>query len=152
MPSSIFATYPMDRASSSQMDFHRDISYYGTIGREDLGSRESRISARTPASSITCRTSTIVARPSAWCRTATYVRHAGGSEGGQGEAYREIPIRGKAGTAVLYNITTYHTRKGGSAECTHGRRTMHNYHSRASSYAADQLGDGARGTRAQRRS
>ncbi len=49
-----------------------------------------------------------------------------------GEDFQEIPIRGKAGTAVLYNITTYHTRMPGTSTCKHGRRTMHNYHGRES--------------------
>jgi hypothetical protein len=49
-----------------------------------------------------------------------------------GEDFQEIPIRGKAGTAVLYNITTYHTRMPGTSTCKHGRRTMHNYQGRES--------------------
>jgi ectoine hydroxylase-related dioxygenase (phytanoyl-CoA dioxygenase family) len=49
-----------------------------------------------------------------------------------GEDFVEIPIRGKAGTAVIYNITTYHTRMPGSSSCKHGRRTLHNYHGRES--------------------
>lgn len=45
-----------------------------------------------------------------------------------GEAYREIPIRGKAGTLVLYNIAIYHTRQLGANDA--GRRTLHHYFSR----------------------
>jgi ectoine hydroxylase-related dioxygenase (phytanoyl-CoA dioxygenase family) len=45
-----------------------------------------------------------------------------------GTAYREIPIRGKAGTLVLYNIAIYHTRQLGANDA--GRRTMHHYFSR----------------------
>jgi hypothetical protein len=51
---------------------------------------------------------------------------------GMGDHYREDAIRGKAGTAVLYNITTHHARLPGKDECTHGRRTMHVYYSRES--------------------
>ena len=46
-----------------------------------------------------------------------------------GEGFREIPIRGAAGTVVLYNIAIQHTRMPGE-----GRRlTQHNYFSRAQS-------------------
>jgi hypothetical protein len=51
---------------------------------------------------------------------------------GMGDQYREDAIRGKAGTAVLYNITTHHARLPGKDECIHGRRTMHVYYSRES--------------------
>jgi hypothetical protein len=47
-----------------------------------------------------------------------------------GDAYREVPIRGPAGTALIYNIATYHGRMAGT--CTHGRRTLHAYYSRDS--------------------
>jgi ectoine hydroxylase-related dioxygenase (phytanoyl-CoA dioxygenase family) len=50
----------------------------------------------------------------------------------QGQDFKEVPIRGKAGTAILYNITTYHTRMPGHTSCHHGRRTLHNYHGRES--------------------
>jgi len=45
--------------------------------------------------------------------------------------YCELPIRGKAGTTILYNIAIYHTRLAGT--CNHGRRTQHTYFSRAAS-------------------
>lgn len=45
-----------------------------------------------------------------------------------GDAYVEIPIRGSAGTMVLYNIAIYHTRVLGQRDA--GRRTMHHYFSR----------------------
>lgn len=45
-----------------------------------------------------------------------------------GPAYAEIPIRGPAGTMVLYNIAIYHTRVLGRSDA--GRRTMHHYFSR----------------------
>lgn len=45
-----------------------------------------------------------------------------------GSAYVEIPIRGPAGTMVLYNIAIYHTRILGQNDA--GRRTMHHYFSR----------------------
>ena len=48
-----------------------------------------------------------------------------------GEAYHEIPIRGPAGTVVLYNIAIFHTRRAGRVE--RGRRTLHHYYSRAAS-------------------
>ena len=45
-----------------------------------------------------------------------------------GDAYRKIPIRGPAGTAVFYNIGIYHTRVLGPRDA--GRRTLHQYFSR----------------------
>ena len=46
-----------------------------------------------------------------------------------GDAFRVIPVRGPAGTVVLYNIAIQHTRMPGE-----GRRlTQHNYFSRAQS-------------------
>ena len=45
-----------------------------------------------------------------------------------GDACREIPIRGPAGTAVLYDIAIHHTRLLGPNDA--GRRTMHHYFSR----------------------
>lgn len=45
--------------------------------------------------------------------------------------YVEIPIRGKAGTVVLYNIAIFHTRLAGTSD--DGRRTQHTYFSRESS-------------------
>jgi hypothetical protein len=52
------------------------------------------------------------------------------AKAGMGDAYREVPIRGPAGTAFIYNIATYHGRMAGT--CTHGRRTLHAYYSRGS--------------------
>ena len=44
-----------------------------------------------------------------------------------GDAYREVPILGPAGTVVLYGIELFHTRLGG--ERAKARRTQHNYFS-----------------------
>jgi hypothetical protein len=44
-----------------------------------------------------------------------------------GEAYREVPITGPAGTAVLYDISIFHRRLAGEKD--KGRRTQHNYFS-----------------------
>jgi hypothetical protein len=52
------------------------------------------------------------------------------AKAGLGDAYREVPIRGPAGTGIIYNISTFHGRMAGT--CTHGRRTQHAYYSRAS--------------------
>ena len=45
-----------------------------------------------------------------------------------GDAYNEVAIRGKAGTAVFYNIGIHHTRHVGTNDA--GRRTLHQYFSR----------------------
>ena len=45
--------------------------------------------------------------------------------------YREVPIRGAAGTAILYNIAIYHARFAGTTDA--GRRTQHTYYSRTAS-------------------
>jgi Phytanoyl-CoA dioxygenase (PhyH) len=52
------------------------------------------------------------------------------AQAGLGAGSRAVPIRGPAGTALLYHIATYHGRMAGT--CTHGRRTLHAYYSRAS--------------------
>ena len=48
-----------------------------------------------------------------------------------GDAYAEVPIRGPAGTLVLYDIAIFHTRLPGQR--TRARRTLHHYYSRAAS-------------------
>ena len=51
------------------------------------------------------------------------------AKNGMGDAFRVIPIRGSAGTVVLYNIAIHHTRMPGE-----GRRlTQHNYFGREQS-------------------
>jgi hypothetical protein len=52
------------------------------------------------------------------------------AQAAMGDAWREVPIRGPAGTAFIYNVSTYHGRMAGT--CTHGRRTLHAYYSRES--------------------
>jgi hypothetical protein len=42
-----------------------------------------------------------------------------------GDQYREVPIRGPAGTAFIYHIATYHGQM--ASACTHGRQTLHAY-------------------------
>ncbi|SEO01735.1 phytanoyl-CoA dioxygenase family protein [Paenibacillus sp. OV219] len=122
-----------DLASSSEMHFHRDISYYGTMGGKIYDPDNPYISTYT---CVIYYLSDVHDCCPAFClvpNSHTY-DSLDDAKAKLGNAYEEIPIRGQAGTAVLYNITTYHTRKGGREGCTHGRRTMHNYHSRASSY------------------
>ena len=48
-----------------------------------------------------------------------------------GDAYAEVPIRGPAGTLVLYDIAIFHTRLPGQR--ARARRTLHHYYSRAAS-------------------
>jgi hypothetical protein len=45
-----------------------------------------------------------------------------------GDAYCEVPIRGPAGTCVVYDTATYHTRLDGDGH--KGRRTWHQYYAR----------------------
>jgi hypothetical protein len=47
---------------------------------------------------------------------------------GLGEAYREVPLYGPAGTCVLYDTATYHTRLDGDGHRM--RRTWHQYYAR----------------------
>ena len=47
---------------------------------------------------------------------------------GLGPAYREIPLYGPAGTCVLYDTATFHTRLDGDGERM--RRTWHQYYAR----------------------
>ncbi len=48
-----------------------------------------------------------------------------------GSDYEEVPIRGPAGTLVLYDIAIFHTRLPGQR--ARARRTLHHYYSRAAS-------------------
>ena len=48
-----------------------------------------------------------------------------------GPDYEEVPIRGPAGTLVLYDIAIFHTRLPGQR--ARARRTLHHYYSRAAS-------------------
>jgi ectoine hydroxylase-related dioxygenase (phytanoyl-CoA dioxygenase family) len=45
-----------------------------------------------------------------------------------GSAYREVPLRGPAGTCILYDTATYHTRLDGDGHKR--RRTWHEYYAR----------------------
>jgi hypothetical protein len=45
-----------------------------------------------------------------------------------GDGYRELPLRGPAGTCILYDTATYHTRLDGDG--VQGRRTWHQYYAR----------------------
>jgi hypothetical protein len=47
---------------------------------------------------------------------------------GLGEAYRELPLYGPAGTCVLYDTATFHTRLDGDGH--QRRRTWHQYYAR----------------------
>lgn len=127
-----FRDITMERASGSQMGFHRDISWYGTVGGKTWDPENPYIS--TYACVIYYLKDVHECCP-AFCLVPSSHEYTSLDEAKEkmGDAYQEIPIRGKAGTAILYNITTFHTRKGGKDECAHGRRTMHNYHSRESS-------------------
>ena len=46
--------------------------------------------------------------------------------------YQELPLFGPAGTCVLYDTATYHTRLDGKDETGKVRRTMHQYYARGS--------------------
>jgi hypothetical protein len=128
-----FRDVSVELAGSSEMNFHRDISWYGTMGGMIWDPLNPYISAYT---CVIYYLKDVHECCPAFCLVPNSHEYGSLDEAKAklGEAYQEIQIRGKAGTAVLYNITTYHTRKSGKAECSHGRRTMHNYHSRASSY------------------
>ena len=54
-----------------------------------------------------------------------------------GDAYAEVPIRGPAGTLVLYDIAIFHTRLPGQQ--ARARRTLHHYYSRGRQPVPDQL-------------
>ncbi|SFI38429.1 Phytanoyl-CoA dioxygenase (PhyH) [Paenibacillus sp. UNC496MF] len=127
-----FRDITVERASGSAMGFHRDISWYGTVGGK-IWDPENPYKS-TYACVIYYLKDVHDCCP-AFCLVPNSHEYGTLDEAKEklGAAYEEVPIRGKAGTAILYNITTYHTRKGGKPECAHGRRTMHNYHSRESS-------------------
>lgn len=116
-------------AEASGMQWHRDISFYGKCGGKVWDPRN-------PYKSTFCCLIYYLSDVEDCCpcfamapRTHEY-RSLEAAKAGLGADYREVPIRGRAGTAILYNITTYHTRIAGRSGCTHGRRTLHHYHSR----------------------
>ena len=47
-----------------------------------------------------------------------------------GQQYREVPLYAPAGTAVLYDNATYHTRLDSTADPSLPRRTLHQYFAR----------------------
>ena len=65
---------------------------------------------------------------SAWCPIGQSYETLEEAQVQLGAAYRKIPIRGPAGTAVFYNIGIDHTRVLGPRDA--GRRTLHQYFSR----------------------
>lgn len=126
-----FRDVPKDLADNSGMHWHRDIAYFGTAGGKIWDPDNPYLSTYTCV--IYYLKDVHECCP---CFGMVPNSHEYDSieeaKAGLGDAYREVPIRGEAGTAVLYNITTYHTRINGKKDCPHGRRTMHNYHSRES--------------------
>jgi hypothetical protein len=127
-----FRDVPPGQTADSGMSFHRDVSYYGDVGGRLFDPDSEYLS--THACQIVylkdvhdcCPCFTIVPN------SHEYESIEAAREG-LGEDYEEREIRGSAGTAIVYNITTLHTRKPGDEDCPHGRRTFHNYQSRASS-------------------
>lgn len=118
-------------AEESGMQWHRDISYYSKCGGKVWDPRNPYKS--TFACVIYYLTDVHECCPCfAMVPRSHEYRSLAAARDALGADYREVPIRGPAGTAILYNITTYHTRLAGRAGCAHGRRTMHNYHSRES--------------------
>ena len=51
----------------------------------------------------------------------------------KGDDFQILPLRGPAGTGIIYNIATLHTRLAGTTDA--GRRTQHTYFSMATSPA-----------------
>jgi hypothetical protein len=126
-----FRDVPANMAENSGMNWHRDISYYGTVGGK-IWDPDNEYKS-TYACVIYYLKDVHDCCP---CFSMIPNSHEYGTldqaKEKLGDDYQEVLIRGKAGTAVLYNITTYHTRVTGKSHCTHGRRTLHNYHSRES--------------------
>lgn len=126
-----FRDVPVELADNSGMNWHRDISYYGTVGGKiwdpDNPYKSTFACAIYYLKDVhdCCPCFSLVPKSHEY-PTLDEAKRA------LGDQYEEVQIRGKAGTAVIYNITTYHTRTTGRADCAHGRRTMHNYHSRES--------------------
>jgi hypothetical protein len=59
------------------------------------------------------------------CRTIDDAREK------KGDAFQTLALRGPAGTGIIYNIATLHTRMAGTTDA--GRRTQHTYYSMESS-------------------
>lgn len=118
-----------DASDHSGMQWHRDVSFYGKVGGA-LWDPENPYHS-TYACAIyylsdvhDCCPCFAMVPASHEFRTLEEAKRT------LGPHYRETPLRGPAGTAILYNITTWHTRVSGATTCPHGRRTMHVYQSR----------------------
>lgn len=126
-----FRDVPPGQTADSGMAFHRDISYYGDVGGKIFDPENEYLS--THACQIVYLKDVHDCCP---CFTIVPNSHEFSSneeaEAALGDDYEEREIRGDAGTAILYNITTRHTRKPGDEDCPHGRRTFHNYQSQES--------------------
>lgn len=126
-----FRDVSANSAESSGMFYHRDIAFYAESGGKLWDPSNPYISSYTciiyylTDVNDCCPCFQIVPNSHPY---DTFEK----AKAALGDQFQEVPIRGPAGTAVLYNITTYHTRIAGDPDCKHGRRTMHNYHSRES--------------------
>ena len=115
------------------MRYHKDRNYYppeGANPRTGRFAETSYVCAIIYLSDVDEDTPSFCVVPNSYPReyeTVDLVREK------MGDAYCEVPIRGPAGTAVLYNINIYHTRLPGRTD--RGRRTQHCYFSCATSPA-----------------
>ncbi|MGY8823721.1 MAG: phytanoyl-CoA dioxygenase family protein [Candidatus Latescibacterota bacterium] len=109
------------------MKFHRDRGFYppaGTTPKNGLFEESSYLCVIHYLSDVKEHDPCFCVVPNSHLQA--YNTHAEAKEK-MGSAYREIPIRGPAGTAVFYNVDIYHTRRSGLAQ--NNRRTQHSYYS-----------------------
>jgi hypothetical protein len=114
-------------AGDTPMPFHRDRNFYppaGTTPKNGIFEDSSYLCVIHYLSDVKADDPCFCVVPNSHSQAyGTYEE----AQKGMGSAYGEVPIRGRAGTAVFYNINIYHTRQSGLA--ANGRRTQHTYYS-----------------------
>ena len=122
-------------AGDAEMHFHKDRNYYPREGANPKKGRfadSSYLCAIHYLSDVDEDSPCFCMVPNSQPREYETVEKAREK---MGDAYHEVPIRGPAGTAVLYNINIFHTRLPGKAD--RGRRSQHTYFSCATSPAVN---------------
>ena len=122
-----FRDVPLGAGSRAAMRFHRDLGYYPPAGanpKKDRFPATSYVCAIIYLNDVDAEAPCFCVVPNSHCEEYGDIEQARAK---MGAAYSEVPIRGPAGTAVLYNINIYHTRQPGSVDLR--RLTQHCYFS-----------------------
>jgi hypothetical protein len=122
-----FRDVPVGAGDNAAMRFHRDLGYYPPAGanpKKDRFPDTSFVCAIIYLNDVDEETPCFCVVPNSHLKEYTDIE---ATRTKMGASYAEIPIRGPAGTAVLYNINIYHTRLPGRVDLR--RLTQHCYFS-----------------------